>query len=96
MRRLLAAGKPEEVVLFGSRARQDASPASDFDLLIIQQSEKPRYARAGAYYRAVSDLPAEFDIVVFTPEEVKEWSGVPHAFVSAALHDGRTLYEKAV
>ena len=33
---LLAAGQPERIFLFGSRARGDARPDSDLDLLIVQ------------------------------------------------------------
>jgi predicted nucleotidyltransferase len=94
VRRLLSAGHPERVVLFGSRARSDSGPASDYDLLIVQRSNKPRYERAGAYYRALSDLPVEVDIVVFTPEEVEDWRSVPQAFVTTALREGRILYER--
>jgi len=33
------AGSPEKVVLFGSRARGDAKPDSDIDLLVVEQSD---------------------------------------------------------
>lgn len=36
---LRAAGEPERVILFGSRARGDARPDSDFDLLIVQAAQ---------------------------------------------------------
>ena len=94
VQRLLAAGEPEKVILFGSRARERSRPGSDYDLLIIQRSKNPRHARAGAYYRALSDLPVEFDIVVFTPEEVADWQAVPQAFITTATREGRTLYER--
>ena len=93
--RILATGSPDRVVLFGSRGRGDARTASDFDLLIVQPSSQPRYARSGAYYRAVADLPVEVDIVVYTPEEAAEWASVPKAFVTTALTEGRILYERA-
>jgi predicted nucleotidyltransferase len=94
VRRLLSAGQPEKVVLFGSRARSDSGPASDYDLLIVQTSKRPRWERAGAYYRALSDLPVEVDVVVFTPEEVEDWRFVPQAFVTTALREGKVLYER--
>ena len=80
VQRLLSAGQPEKIVLFGSRGRAAANARSDFDLLLIQKSQAPRYARAGAYYRALSDLPIEVDIVVVTPEEVRDWERVLQAF----------------
>jgi predicted nucleotidyltransferase len=86
--------QPERIILFGSRARDDARPGSDFDLLIIQQSELPRYRRSAPLYSALADLPAEFEVVVYTPQEVQEWGGVPQAFVSTALREGIILYER--
>ena len=37
---------PERIVLFGSRARGEARPGSDYDLLVIQESDQPRYPGA--------------------------------------------------
>jgi len=45
-RRILAAGNPQRIMLFGSRARGDARPDSDYDLLVIEPSGRPRYQRA--------------------------------------------------
>jgi len=86
--------EPERIILFGSRARGEPRPESDFDLLIIHQSELPRYRRSAPLYSALADLPAEFEVVVYTPQEVWEWSAVPQAFVSTALREGVILYER--
>jgi predicted nucleotidyltransferase len=93
--RVLSAGQPDKIVLFGSRSRNTTHPQSDYDLLIVQPSDLPRSARAGAYYRALSDLPVEVDILVVTPEEIRDWERVPQAFITTALREGGTLYEKA-
>jgi hypothetical protein len=34
------------------------------------------------------------DVVVWTPEEVEAWSEVPHAFITTALQEGKTLYAR--
>lgn len=44
--RMLEAGNPLRVILFGSRARHDAKPDSDYDFLVIEESSLPRYRRA--------------------------------------------------
>ena len=93
VQRLLRAGHPQRIILFGSQACNSARERSDYDLLIIERSELPRSARAATYYRALSDLPIEVDVVVFTPEEVRDWERVPQAFVTTAVREGRTLYE---
>jgi hypothetical protein len=33
------------------------------------------------------------DIVVYSPEEVREWSEVRQAFVTTAIREGQVLYE---
>ncbi len=92
--RIREAVKPERVILFGSRARGTARPNSDFDLLVIGKSEEPRYRRAAPLYRLLADLPAEVEIVVYTPDEVSEWSEVEEAFITTAVHEGKVLYER--
>jgi len=86
-------GEPKKIVLFGSRARGDACPNSDIDLLVIEESNLPRYKRAGRYRKAVIGLFPPKDIVVWTPEDVEEWRFVSNAFISRALQEGRVLYE---
>ena len=93
VRRIRAAVAPRRVVLFGSRARGAASPESDFDLLVVKESDEPRYRRAARLYTLLRDLPAEVEIVVYTPDEIAEWRGVPEAFVTTALREGKVLYE---
>jgi hypothetical protein len=43
---------------------------------------------------ALADLPVEVEVMVYTPEEVEEWSEVPQAFVTTALREGATIYER--
>lgn len=93
VRRLVSAGAPLKIVLFGSRARGEGRPESDLDLLVIEESALPRYQRATRYRMALLDLLPEKDIVVWTPEEAREWAAVPNAFITMILAEGRVLYE---
>lgn len=94
VRRILAAGSPLKIVLFGSRARGEAGPGSDLDLLIVEDSHLPRYKRAARYLRALVGVFPAKDVVVWTPREVEAWSRVPNAFVTTALREGKTLYAR--
>jgi predicted nucleotidyltransferase len=94
VRRIVETAAPEKVILFGSRARGDARPNSDFDVLVIKQSDEPRYRRSAPLYAALADLPVEVEVMVYTPGEVEEWSGVPQAFITTAVREGTTIHER--
>ena len=94
VRRILTVGSPIKIVLFGSHAKGTAHPNSDLDLLIIEESELPRYRRSGRYRRVLCGVFHAKDVVVWTPQEVEEWRTVSNAFISTALSEGRLLYER--
>ena len=94
IRRILAVGTPQKIVLFGSRARGDARTDSDYDLLLVEHSKLPRHKRAAHYRRALTGLAGAKDILVWTPEEVAQWRDVPNAFVTEAMQTGVVLYER--
>jgi len=90
--RICKAGSPQRIVLFGSRARGEARPDSDLDLLIIEESDLPRHQRSPRYYHALAGLFPAKDILVYTPAEVEDWAEVPNAFITTALREGKVLY----
>ena len=94
VQRIVETAQPDKVILFGSRARGNARPDSDFDLLVIKNSEEPGYRRDAALYLALAGLNAPVDVMVYTPEEVREWSAVPQAFVTTAVREGKVVYER--
>ena len=94
VQRILAVGNPQKIILFGSHARGEARPESDYDLLTIEKSDLPRYKRAARYRRALVGVCTAKDIVVWTPEEVAEWRNVPNAFITTAVREGIVLYER--
>ena len=96
IRRLLLVGDPQRIILFGSQSRGEANRESDYDLLVVEPSTKPRYLRAAKYRRALKDIGHPKDIVVWTPEEIAEWQNVPDAFISTAIREGTTLYERPI
>ena len=59
VQRIRAVGDPTKIVLFGSRARDDARPDSDIDILIVEESDLPRYKRAALPACPAWPLPIE-------------------------------------
>ncbi len=94
VRRILTIGSPIKIILFGSHAKGFARPDSDLDLLIIEESDLPRYRRSGPYRRALCGVSPAKDIVVWMSQEVEEWKPVPNAFISTVLAEGKLLYER--
>jgi predicted nucleotidyltransferase len=94
VRRIVTVGSPLRIVLFGSRATGRARPGSDLDLLIVEESDLPRYKRPVKYLRALVGVFPAKDVVVWTPREIEAWSGVPTAFITSVLRQGKTLYAR--
>ncbi|MBL7063903.1 MAG: nucleotidyltransferase domain-containing protein [Anaerolineae bacterium] len=86
---------PDKIILFGSRAREEARPDSDFDLLVIAPSTLPRWRRTPSLYRLLAGLGVSKDIVWWTPEEVEEWRGAKSHFINTAIREGKVLYERS-
>jgi len=94
VQRILSVRRPAAIILFGSSARHQTREDSDLDLLIIEQHNSlPRYRRAVDYRMALLGIDRDIDLVVYTPEEIREWSSVPNAFITTILREGRVLYE---
>ena len=93
VRRIRATAEPEKIILFGSQARGEGKKDSDLDLLIVMDSDLPRYRRAVPFYQALTGLGQAKDIVVYTPMEVAEWQTASCSFIATALREGQVLYE---
>ncbi len=87
---------PEQIYLFGS-ANQPAiydPNKSDIDLLLIMKTKlsyRKRYASARSCLRKFG-LP--FDILVYTPSEIRRLLTDKNSVISEALSTGTKIYEK--
>lgn len=66
----------QRIIVFGSRARGDAAPGSDLDILLID----PRFEGQAFFKRSVGlrrklDLQMGVDILCYTPEEFEGLRG---------------------
>ena len=81
--------KPDKVILFGSYACDHPSKDSDLDLLVVKDSNLPRYKRAREIRKhlwGITDVPK--DIVVYTQKEIDDWAGVKEAFITNIVKKG--------
>lgn len=84
---------PQQILLFGSWARDEASEGSDFDLLIVAPSNEPRWRRVVPVYRLLAGIGVPKEIVWWTPDEIAEWRDVKSHFIHTVLREGKVLYE---
>ena len=98
IRTLVAEADPEQVILFGSRARGDARPDSDVDLLVVESEPfgagRCRHAETVRLCQALPATPVARDILVYSRDEIERWRGSLNHVAARALREGRVLYAK--
>jgi uncharacterized protein len=91
--KLVTALKPEQIILFGSYAYGEPNEDSDVDLLVIvSQSDEPRYRRARKAHKALRGIGIPKDILVMTRAEVEHKVHVSSSLVNQVLSQGKVLY----
>jgi len=86
---------PQKVILFGSFARGDYHAASDVDLLIIEETERPFAERVGDVL-ASCDYSIPLEPLVYTPEEFERMRRENNPFIEQVLREGRIIYESYI
>jgi excisionase family DNA binding protein len=93
VRRLVAAYDPERVYLFGSAARGDAGPNSDFDvLLVVPDDASPDRLRSRRAYEALWGLGAAADVLVMSRSAFAARAGVRTSLPATVLEEGVLLH----
>jgi predicted nucleotidyltransferase len=92
--RIRAACDPRRIVLFGSRARGQAGPHSDVDLLVVLDRIEHRRRLAVNLRRLLADLPLPKDVVLATPEEIATRGDLVGSVLRPALREGVVLHER--
>ncbi len=83
----------EQIILFGSVARGEATEHSDLDLLVIAASDERQLDRRLAVRRLVRDLTSgiAFSPIVLTPVELQHRLSLGDQFIAEIVAMGRRL-----
>lgn len=93
VKRLVNGLHPEEIILFGSHAYGEPTESSDIDLLVIlSESDEPRYRRASKAYSLMWGLSAPTELLVMTRQELEQSATVSGSLANQALQKGKVLY----
>ena len=86
--------RPEKIILFGSRVWGEPDDESDLDVLVIKDSDKREVERIREVSRLVCPRPLPLDILVKSPDEIRERLSIGDDFIAEILRRGRVAYER--
>lgn len=86
--------QPERIILFGSHAYGKPTKDSDVDLFIVKGTKKARTRRHLEVDRILLNRTIPIDILVYTPQEIKERLSLGDFFIKNIIQKGKTLYAK--
>ena len=98
VRAIVAEVDPEQVILFGSRARGDEQESSDIDLIVVEAEpfgpERSRHKELVRLYHALAGFRVPADVLVYSHEDIDYWRDSLNHVLARALREGKVLYER--
>src|SRR6266567_2338685 len=92
VRRLVEAYLPERIYVFGSVARGDAGPDSDYDILVIVPDDAPpERLRSRLAYRALRGTGTAVDVVVWPKSNFERRARVAASLPATVSREGLLL-----
>ena len=93
VRRLIEAYAPERVYLFGSSARGDAGPDSDYDLLLVVPDDAaPERKRSKLAYERLWGTGTAADVLVWTRSSFDRRLHLPASLPATIIREGRLVH----
>ena len=85
--------EPEQIILFGSRARGEADEYSDYDLIVIKQTQRSFLERLQDMVPYLAAFEHAAEILVYTPAEFERMAETGLGWI--VRQEGVVLYERS-
>jgi len=95
-RRILSVSDPEQIIVFGSHARDEGDTGSDLDILVVLDGVESTRSESIRLRRVLRGLLYPIDIIVATPQQLARYRNVPGLIYQSAINDGKVIYERSV
>jgi predicted nucleotidyltransferase len=93
MERLIEAYEPERIYLFGSKARGDFGPDSDFDLmLVVSDTASATRKHSRLAYNVLRGTGTAADILVWTRNAFESRLHLAASLPATVMREGRLLH----
>ncbi len=93
VRRLVDAYRPERIYLFGSRARGDTGPNSDYDLLVVVPDDaSPERRGSRRAYEVLWGTGVAADVLVWTRSRFDSRLHLQASLPATVIREGRLLH----
>ena len=93
--RILAATRPDRVILFGSAATDQMTRDSDIDILIVESGATNHHEESVRIRRALGNVGFPVDVIVISKERFEETKNIFGGIAYPAHKYGKVLYEAA-
>jgi uncharacterized protein len=91
--RILQVITPDKIILFGSRARGEASPDSDYDLMIVKEGVTNTRRICGEIYQKFYGMKVPVDVLITTPEKLEKYKNTIGYVYKQVVEEGIVVYE---
>jgi predicted nucleotidyltransferase len=93
LERLIEAYEPEQIYIFGSKARGDHGPDSDFDLLVVVPDTAPaERKRSRLAYEVLRGTGIAADVLVWTHERFDSRLHLAASLPATVVREGRLVH----
>ncbi len=89
---VVRAALPESIILFGSAARCEMGPNSDYDLLVIKGGKYNYWRTYNKIYEHLRTVDAPIDVVLVTPEYAERYRDSPVWWFARRCGEGKLIY----